>query len=347
MRHGLTTSCLGLVAFVVSCGADAHHSFFGRFDRTRMIEIEGTVTEVSWRNPHTVFRVDSGDTEWEVELSSATLLGRLGIERSMIQPGDTVRFAGFPPVTERREVYARHALLENGRELLFDSRIEPRWKREAIGAQSILTRTEGDSSRPDLGIFRVWTLIRSGQRLFPEVVDPSFDIDSYPMTESARAALAAFDRIRDNPTRNCAPKGMPTIMEQPYPIEFEQLENGELLLHIEEYDLVRRIHMGNETSNGGERTLLGFSRGRWEGETLVVTTTNVDWPYFDQLGIPQSDRSVLVERFTPMQSGARLDYELTVNDPVNFTVPVVLKNYWIWVPETVRVPYECTVSDGE
>ena len=88
-------------------------------------------------------------------------------------------------------------------------------------------------------------------------------------------------------------------------------------------------------------SLLGFSAGRWDGETLVVTTNRLSWPYFDQLGIPQSEQSEIVERFTPMPDGSRLDYDLTVTDPENFTKPVVLRNYWIWVPETRRLPYEC------
>jgi len=328
--------------------AQAHHSFFGRFDREAMIEIEGVVTQIQWRNPHAVFalRTEGAPTaEWEVETASASLLNRLGVSRDMINVGDRIRLAGYPPVGEEREIYARHVLLSDGRELLLDSRIQPRWADRAVGEASILTRLEGDSSRPDLGIFRVWTLIRSGPRLFPEVVDPNFDINVYPMTSSARAALAAFDRLADNPTQNCAPKGMPTIMEQPYPIEFVQLDDGNLLMHIEEYDLVRTIYMNSSTAPPAPGpSLLGYSTGRWDGENLVVTTNRISWPYFSQLGIPQSAGSEIVEYFIPMADGSRLDYRLAVVDEENFTEPVVLENYWIWVPETQRLPYECAVD---
>ena len=343
-RHGWRF-CIVVAVALLPLGVGAHHSFFGRFDRTAMLEVEGEITGIDWRNPHiflTVRATEDASLVWEVESASASLLQRMGIDRDMLAAGDRIRIAGYPPVTERREIYARHMMLADGRELLLDSRIQPRWTNRAVGQLSILNRTEGDGSRPELGIFRVWTLIRSGPRLFPEVVDPSFDINTYPMTASARAALAAFDRVADNPTRGCAPKGMPTIMEQPYPIEFVQREDGNIALHIEEYDLLRLIYMDPDAAPSvPPPSLLGHSLGRWEGETLVVTTNRISWAYFDQLGIPQSAQSEIVERFTPTPDGSRLDYLLTVTDPVNFTEPVRLRNYWIWVPETRRLPYEC------
>ena len=43
----------------------------------------------------------------------------------------------------------------------------------------------------------------------------------------------------------------------------------------------------------------GYSVGRWDGDTLEVTTTDIDWPWFDQSGIRQTEALHLVERFTP------------------------------------------------
>ena len=76
---------------------------------------------------------------------------------------------------------------------------------------------------------------------------------------------------------------------------------------------------------------------------LVVTTSRIDWPYFSQLGIPQSPAVEIVERFTPTADGSRLDYEMTVTDPATFTRPVVLATHWLWLPGVERLPYECTL----
>ncbi|HEU4619735.1 MAG TPA: DUF6152 family protein [Gammaproteobacteria bacterium] len=349
MRSSFSSACkLALTVLALApLAADAHHSFLGRFDRKSLDEIEGEVTETLWRNPHAyiLLRVerDGAVESWEVETSSLSVLRRQGIEDGMIKVGDHIKVAGYPPVGAKKEMYARHVLLPDGRELLMDTGLTPRWSRQTVGEHSILSITEGDSSRPDLGIFRIWSFVRNGPRLFPEDVDPAFDVQSYPMTDSARAALAAFDRVAENPTGRCMPKGMPTVMEQPYPIEFVKRADGNIVLRLEEYDTERFIYMTAAAAPQAPEALpLGVSIGTWDGRTLVVTTTRVSWPYFSQVGIPQSAAVKLVERFAPAADGSRLDYELTVIDPATFTMPVVRKTYWIWVPQVRLLPYHCT-----
>jgi Family of unknown function (DUF6152) len=342
---------LGLVLAALPPLAQSHHSYLARFDRQSIAELEGVLIEKRWRNPHGSFvlRVTDADgtvTDWEIETSSVSLMQRLGIRPEMLAIGETIRIAGYPPVSSKREMYARHILLADGRELMLDIGLTPRWADRTdrrVGEHSQVSVRAGDASHPELGIFRVWSLIRDGRRLFPEVVDPTFDAQSYPMTPAARAALAAFDPARDNPTAKCTPKGMPTIMEQPYPIEFVALDNGDIRLHIEEYDLDRVIFMDPaHAPREPAPSLLGTSVGRFDDRTLVVRTTRISWPYFSQIGIPQSPAAEIVERFTPTDDGSRLDYALTVTDPANFTEPVTLRNFWIWVPEVEILPYECS-----
>jgi hypothetical protein len=62
---------------------------------------------------------------------------------------------------------------------------------------------------------------------------------------------------------------------------------------------------------------LGDSRGHWEGNTLVVETTNFD-PRTDYRG--SRDTLKLIERYTPIDANT-LDYQFTVNDPQTFTRP--------------------------
>mgnify|MGYP004284196843 CR=1 FL=1 len=76
----------------------------------------------------------------------------------------------------------------------------------------------------------------------------------------------------------------------------------------------------------------------------MVTTTQASWPYFDTVGIPLSQLAEIVERFTPSDDGQRLNYLMTVTDPVVFTEPVTLEKYWVWVPENSVEPYDCTVN---
>jgi hypothetical protein len=342
--RALSSSVLFLA--VLPGAAAAHHSFFGRFDTLTLVELEGEVTEVLWRNPHAYLRVRADGVVWEIETSSLTVLRRLGIAEGAIRVGQHVRIAANPPIGEKKEMYARHVLLPDGRELLMNVGLTPRWtqRANAVGDDSLLMAREGDGSRPDLGLFRVWSHTRTIARLFPEVTDPAVDINAYPLTPAARAQLAEFDRRTDNPTANCVPKGMPTIMEAPYPIEFVRQESGDIELKLEEYDLTRHIYMNSSAARElTAPTPLGDSVGRWDGATLVVMTTRISWPFFSQLGIRQSPAVEIVERFTPSADGSRLDYEMTVTDPATFTRPVVLRQRWLWLPSVTLLPYECTV----
>jgi hypothetical protein len=342
--RGATSSLLVLAS--LPGAAAAHHSFFGRFDTQTLVELEGEVTEVLWRNPHAYFSLRADGVVWEIETSSLTVLKRMGIDEATIRVGDRIRIAANPPAGAKKEMYARHVLLPDGRELLLNVGLAPRWagRDRAVGDESLLMAREGDGSRPELGIFRVWSHTRTIARLFPEVVDARVDIHTYPLTAAARAQLAEFDRSTDNPTANCVPKGMPTIMEAPYPIEFVREGNGDILLKLEEYDLTRLIYMrADVTRELPQPSPLGFSVGRFDGNALVVTTTRISWPFFSQLGIRQSPAVEIVERFTPSDDGSRLDYEMTVTDPATFTRPVVLRQYWLWLPTVTLLPYECTV----
>ena len=342
MRAGFSV----VIFAAMPAAATAHHSFFGRFDTQTLVELTGEVTEVLWRNPHAYFSVRADGVVWEIETSSLTVLKRMGIDAGTIRVGDRIRIAANPPIGDKREMYARHALLPDGRELLLNVGLKPRWtaRANAVGDESLLMAREGDGSRPDLGIFRVWSHTRTIARLFPEVTDATVDINAYPLTPAARAQLAAFDRRTDNPTANCVPKGMPTVMEAPYPIEFVRQENGDIFLNLEEYDLTRPIYMKTDvTRELPQPSPLGFSVGRFDGATLVVTTTRISWPFFSQLGIRQSPAVEIVERFTPTPDGSRLDYEMTVTDAATFTRPVVLRQHWLWLPSVTLLPYECTV----
>jgi hypothetical protein len=66
---------------------------------------------------------------------------------------------------------------------------------------------------------------------------------------------------------------------------------------------------------------MGWSNGRWEGETLVVDTTDfLDSTWFDRAGNFHSDALHVIERFTG-RSADTLMYEVTIEDPKVFTRP--------------------------
>ena len=334
-----------LVALVsVSAPISAHHSVSAIFDTTKLIETAGTITTLSWSNPHVKFSLavsgGAGATEvWNVELTSLTNLRRAGLEGQLLNVGDVVRVAGNPARTTKNLLYAQNILLADGEEVVLEQGATPRWSQRVLGRGG--PSGPGDASKPELGIFRVWSSPRDQPLLLPEDVEPVFDYERFPLTASARATVAAFDRVKDSPILNCVAKGMPTAMEQPYPMEFVR-SGDDIVLRLEEYDASRSIHMApGATDDDQPATKLGYSIGHWEGDTLVVETTRISWPYFDVVGIPLGGNAQTVERFTPSKDGARLDYVLTVTDPTAFTKPVTLTKFWVWYPQMKVEPYKC------
>ncbi len=330
---------------VVAPAALAHHSVSAWFDTTATTEIEGVVTDFRWQNPHVIFTMrvpqEQGEALWEIETLSISGISRWGITRDLVNVGDRLRVAGNPARQGANNIFVRNILLPSGREIVLGG--AARWSTDTLRGSELLQAREGDGSRPELGIFRTWSTGGVNGVLFPEAVQANFDFSRYPLTPAARAALDAFDFASDDPTVNCAPKGMPTIMEQPYPMEI--VDRGDTLeLLIEEYDTRRVVHVrgpGVDAAATAPASLLGHSVGRFEGATLVVTTTRSSWGHFDSVGIPLSPDAVLEERFTPSADGATLDYTLKVTDPATFMTPVELKKQWIWRPEVTRGAYEC------
>jgi hypothetical protein len=336
-------------AWIAVPAAHAHHSVSAWFDTTATTEIEGVVTEFRWQNPHVVFAMrvpgERGDVLFEIETLSISGISRWGLTRDLVAVGDRLRVAGNPARRNATSIFVRNILLPNGREIVLGG--AARWSTDTLRGSELLQASEGDGSRPDLGLFRTWSTGSVNGVLFPEAVQANFDFSRYPLTPAARGALEAFDFATDDPTVNCAPKGMPTIMEQPYPMEI--VERGDTIeLLIEEYDTRRVVHMrgsGVATAATAAPSPLGFSMGRFDGAALVVTTTKSSWGHFDSVGIPLSPDAVLEERFTPSADGARLDYTLKVTDAATFTAPVELKKTWIWRPEVTRGAYECRRVD--
>jgi hypothetical protein len=86
------------------------------------------------------------------------------------------------------------------------------------------------------------------------------------------------------------------------------------------------------------RTYMGESRGRWEGDTLVVETTN----YLSATiaGTPASDELRVIERFTRIEDHV-LRYEATVNDPQTWTGPWTISFDLTEDPEYPLIEYAC------
>jgi len=323
----------------------AHHSFVGFYDQQRIIEIEGIVTSVSWRNPHGTLTVDVADAagrieEWRVETGSISVLRIRGLGRDFVGVGDKVRIAGEVALRRSNGLYARNMLLPSGEEALLSIGISPRWTDAETGkllAAQFDTAVSEDARRTASGIFRVWATVLEDPNSFPMFKG------GYPLTAAASRLKAAWD-ASDVVQLGCLAKGMPALMITPYPIEFVA-QGEDILIRFEEDDARRLIHMAPDAApESGYNSALGYSRGHWEDGTLVVVTEGIEAKYLDSEGTPLSSAARLVERFTPNQDASRLDYGITISDANTFTEPFELRRYWIWRPELEVNEYDCVVA---
>jgi len=334
VSRALVAAAAATVALVAAGRAVAHHSSAAVYDRDSIVEAEGEIVEMSWVNPHVRFKLRSLETGgheriWEIESNSVSVVSRFGLDENVVKVGTHVKLAGNGGRARDDILWVTNMLLPDGREILFGSGIAARWSSRTVGED---TRGAVSADTAKLGLFRVWTNVTS---------PPDFWKQAYPLTAAAAAVRASFRPVLDDPTKNCAPKGMTYVMEQPYPIEIAK-DGDDIVLKLEEYDTMRHIAMTPSSApSKRNEPRLGQSTGRWDGPVLVVETTDIDYPHFDGRGIPLARGARVEERFTLNADGSRLDYTMTVTDPATFTEPVTLSKQWEWRPgERVR-PYAC------
>ena len=124
-----------------------------------------------------------------------------------------------------------------------------------------------------------------------------------------------------DPETKCYLPGVPRITYMPYPFQIIQ-QADKISIAYEYLRAVRFIYMnGNPHPPGPIDWWMGDSRGRWEGDSLVVDAIHFnDQTWFDRAGNFHSDTLHVVERYTPTGPDHLL-YEATIEDPKVFTRP--------------------------
>jgi hypothetical protein len=122
-----------------------------------------------------------------------------------------------------------------------------------------------------------------------------------------------------DPELQCYRPGVPRANYMPFP--FQIFQNREQILITYEYKgALRLVNLAsNEEAPVG--SWMGWSNGRWEGDTLVVDVTGFNGlAWFDRAGNFATEALHVVERWTPMGPN-HLMYEATIEDPNVYTRP--------------------------
>ena len=306
-----------------------------------VVELQGELTDVLWRNPHLRGRIavvgdDGQETIWDVELGPAPR----SFERRGLSPEDflgDVRVAGYVSRHGSNALGALHVLLPSGEEIVQGNRTA-RWSNELVAAappETIDPALVAEARRTADGIFRTWG--RRHTNIEPQLEGVEF-------TERGRELNAAYDAVLHNIEVLECRQGMPDAMFDPVTTEITD-EGDRIIIHIAEYNTRRTIHKEG-TAGAAEpvASATGHSVGRMDGDDLVITTTHIDWPYYSELGTPQSDQASYLERLSVTEDGNRLNYTITITDPVVFPESVTLETYRLWTPGVEIPPFNCVLD---
>jgi len=135
------------------------------------------------------------------------------------------------------------------------------------------------------------------------------------------------DPRRDEPRAFCMPSGFPSAFLGPYPVQIVQ--NPRYLVMVTEFMRVTRMIPldGRPHQRDIEPTFYGDPVGHWEGDTLVIDSTNYrrwsldDWYYQNPKEYRMHSDALHTTERIKWQDDKTLSYELTIDDSKTFTAP--------------------------
>jgi hypothetical protein len=154
------------------------------------------------------------------------------------------------------------------------------------------------------------------------------------------AAEARGDPLFD-PNANCLPSGVPRVLPTPYPYDIVQTPDA-IYIAIEVMHSYRIIHLdGKPMPADFKPSYLGYSRGHWEGDTLVIETTGLNgFTQVDEEGRPKSSSMKVTERWTK-KAPDLIENTFTLDDPRTYSRPWTARAEYKWAPDLRLTEYVC------
>lgn len=166
------------------------------------------------------------------------------------------------------------------------------------------------------------------------------DYKGLPLTEKARKIADTWDPYEwERPEEQCKPHGAAYVMRGPSAKQIIYEDDGNITINIELDGQVRKIYMDGRPWPGGELQWQGHSVGKWEGETLTVTTTHIRPRYIRRNGVYHTDKTVMAEHF--VRHGDILTVISILEDPETLTEPLVRSVSFRKLEKYNWQPWEC------
>jgi hypothetical protein len=183
---------------------------------------------------------------------------------------------------------------------------------------------------------------------FFEVAGRGYPLPLQPWAAELKKKRMA-DNSKDNPDVWCLPIGLMQYHNHPQPRQIVQTKNLMLITYESNYGL-RYIYMDGRPAPNNDPTpwWFGYSRGWWEGDTLVVETTNFRGDeragWLDVNGSPYTDALKMTERFRRPNVGT-LEIDITIDDPKAYTKPFTVRVNQRLMVDSEMIEFICNENE--
>jgi len=152
---------------------------------------------------------------------------------------------------------------------------------------------------------------------------------------------------KDHPGVRCWPSGIPEKNNIPDGLKVVQTPDLIIFLH-ESRTIYRQIFTdGRPLPRNPQPTWMGYSIGRWDGDTLVVETIGQNGrTWLDMRGLPATEALRVTERFSRPTIG-HIDIDVTIDDPKAYTKPWSVKLSWSLLPDTDLIESICEENNKD
>jgi len=305
----------------------AHHSH-ATIDNNDVRVLTGVVVKYGWAMPHVYLKVrapnlDGQPVEYSIEMGNPPSLVRQGWTKESLQSGDVITWQGAHDKNKSRNYSTAEWVEKDGIRL---------------GATG--NRVDQLEIKPSTDLNGLWTRDDPGG-FNPHYLPPK----DWPYTQFGQAMVDSFIES-NNPMLECKDPGPPKSMLLPYPHRIVRQDENTILIERDMMPVARVVHLARDYPMG-EPSALGHSTGWFEGDQLVVETTNfVADRWGMQTGVDSSEKKHLVERFSLINGGMGLMAEITITDPVYLKEPKTINHYWRKLPDRDLVQAPCTLESA-
>jgi hypothetical protein len=237
---------------------------------------------------------------------------------------------------------------------------DTRLPRTKDGKPNLAAPTPRLSGRPDLS--GLWEAVRTPREEFLAALGPEFvnvqvdinDLTKYginvfwgtpPGQEPMSAEAAAImEKNQGAPPVLCLPGSVPMASQL---LTFKMVQTPQQIVVLHEGgDPARQIYIdGRALPVDPQPSWMGYSTGKWQGDTLVVETIGItDRAPIDIMGHPRSESMRITERYRRRDVG-HMDLEVTFDDPKYYTKTFGFKTELRLIPDSDVLEYICTENE--